>query len=532
MIHPYRRNRRLMSCMRPYRPREVQIVDEIVEPLAHRLGRGVVVGQQIGREVVRVHRFDVGGERLGAVHREPARHQRPLVAVHPHHEGHRMLPALGVHGQRVVGNRPAVDVRGPDVAGAQERAARSRPDRREHLAGRGRPHRRERRLRVEVTRPEGGGDGRPLRLGRRQVPGVALEGPVPAVNPVALGDGAVEEPGGLRHQHDRHHRPAPGRLAEDGHAAGVAAERRDVVAHPLEARHHVEEPVVARGAVRRLGRQGGVGEKAEDVQAVVDGHHHRALGRQSGAVVDGGRARAAGVAAAVDPVEHRQGLGRLRRRPHVQEEAVLALSDALPPALDADRARLAGVAHPVPGHDRRRGTPAQLAYGRGRERDALERDDPVDRGFRPLDQAAGDRHRRVGRQHDRRRTALTGGRRRGDREQPRGQPERQDGPPAAHNRPKTGPDRRPPLLAFNPIPHRSPPARPVVQVPATLERCRSTQRGVPRRLPAASPPIVAFGFNPAGARTVLRRRLLAAGHFAASAARSRRRAPSRITAIE
>ena len=205
----------------------------------------------------------------------------------------------------------------------------------------------------------------------------------------------------------------------------------------------------------------GWARETEDVEAVVDGHHHRALGRQPGAVVDRGRTRAAGVAAAVDPVQHRQGLGRLRRRPHVQEEAVLGLVDALPPALDADRSRLAGVAHAVPGNDRRRRTPAQLAHGRGRERDALERDDAGDGGFRPLDQTAGDRHRRVGRQHDRRRTALTGGRRRRDCDQPRGQK-----PQASH-----------------PVPHRSPPPR------------------------------------------------LAVGHFA-SAARSRRRAPSRITAIE
>ena len=56
----------------------------------------------------------------------------------------------------------------------------------------------------------------------------------------ALHDGAVEEAARCRHRHERLHFAAAARLTEDRHIARVAAELRDVVAHPLQGREHVE----------------------------------------------------------------------------------------------------------------------------------------------------------------------------------------------------------------------------------------------------------------------------------------------------
>ena len=62
----------------------------------------------------------------------------------------------------------------------------------------------------------------------------------------ALADDLVEQPAGLRDHHHGVDGERSRRLAEDGDVAGVAAECRDVVAYPLQGRHHVEQRVVAR----------------------------------------------------------------------------------------------------------------------------------------------------------------------------------------------------------------------------------------------------------------------------------------------
>ena len=307
-----------------------------------------------------------------------------------------MLPPGAVHRERVVRDDPTVDVGSPDVAGAQERGPRFGV--RQDLGRACGPHRGQR---VVARRAKGLGHPYALRLGRLPAAGRLIERPVPAVNPVALGDRPVVEPGRLRHHHHRHHGPAAGRFAEDGDAVGVAPERGDVVAHPLEARHHVHDAVVARCAVRRLGRQRRMGEEAEHVEAVVDGDDHCAVHGERGAVVYGARAGAEVVAAAVNPVEDRTRLRRLARCPDVEEQAVLALVHLLRPVLHAGGAGLGRVAHAVPGDHRRWGLPAPVADRRRRERDALEGDDVriASRGG-ALDLATGDRHRRVGGEDD------------------------------------------------------------------------------------------------------------------------------------
>ena len=207
----------------------------------------------------------------------------------------------------------------------------------------------------------------------------------------------MEQPARLRDEHDRHDRAATGRLPEDRHPAGVPAERRDVVADPFEPRNHVQQAVVPGCAVRRLGGQGRVGQEAEDIEAVVDGDHHRPVRGERRPVVYGGRSGAAGVAAAVNPEQHRPRLCRLARRPDVEEQAVLVLGDVLAAVLDADDAGLRRIADPVPADDRGRRAPAQVADRRRGEGDSLERDDIGVAGrHRAPDRPARDGDRRLG----------------------------------------------------------------------------------------------------------------------------------------
>ena len=87
----------------------------------------------------------------------------------------------------------------------------------------------------------------------------------------AHGPRLVEQPlrGGSRQK--RHDGRAAGRLAEDRDVARVAAERGDVVAHPLERGHLVEQPRVAAA----LGRVDPAEvQEAEGPESVVDRHDH------------------------------------------------------------------------------------------------------------------------------------------------------------------------------------------------------------------------------------------------------------------
>ena len=169
----------------------------------------------------------------------------------------------------------------------------------------------------------------------------------------ALDDRAVEEPLGVGHREQGRDLPSAAGLAEHGHPGRVAAERLDVVAHPLEGGDDVEH---ARAAGRREVAAGQLGEvrRPEDVEAVVEGDDdHVAPVAQVDAVVGAGRPRAGAEAAAVQPHHDRVPAAVAEPpRPHVEEEAVLA-GDGLGAALRRRRAVLQGVAHAGP--RRRRG---------------------------------------------------------------------------------------------------------------------------------------------------------------------------------
>src|SRR5690606_8464343 len=152
-------------------------------------------------------------------------------------------------------------------------------------------------------------------------------------------------------------------LAEREHPLRVAAERRDVVAHPREREHEVELAHVA--GVREPGSAEALQvQVAERIQAMVDGDDDDVLrGRQPPPVVQRAGAGAVRVGAAVD-VEHDRAPTVVQpRRPDVQEQAILA--DALAGAVLRRRGTvLEGIGGNVPARGRkRRHEPARARVG-------------------------------------------------------------------------------------------------------------------------------------------------------------------------
>ena len=133
----------------------------------------------------------------------------------------------------------------------------------------------------------------------------------------ALGDGAPEQPGGAGHGQQRADAHRPGRLAEDGDVAGIAAEGADVVPHPLQRGDLVEQAAIGVS----------VAEIEEPIGAdpVVDGHADDAVAGETAAVIPGRRTRAViREHPARDPHHHRLPGRPEVGRPDVEGQAVLA----------------------------------------------------------------------------------------------------------------------------------------------------------------------------------------------------------------
>ena len=132
----------------------------------------------------------------------------------------------------------------------------------------------------------------------------------------ALQHGAPEQPCGTGHRQQRRDAHGAGRLTHDGDGVRVAAERRDVVAHPLQGRHLVEETEVR----RRVGQE----RETLDAEPVVDRDGDHTVAGEGGAVHQRDRAGAVDEGPAVDPHEHREtrcaGVGG----PYAQVEVVVA----------------------------------------------------------------------------------------------------------------------------------------------------------------------------------------------------------------
>ena len=157
----------------------------------------------------------------------------------------------------------------------------------------------------------------------------------------ALGHRPMEQPLGRRHAEQRAHLARAPRLAEDGDAARIAAEVRDVVADPLESRDDVAHAGVAGISVLFAAELGQVHEP-ERVQPVRDADDHDVvLAREVGAVIGHHPGRAGRIAAAVQPHHHRALAACANAgRPDVQVETVFAHRLAQVerfPFLDEDR---------------------------------------------------------------------------------------------------------------------------------------------------------------------------------------------------
>ena len=186
-----------------------------------------------------------------------------------------------------------------------------------------------------------------------------------------LDHGPVEQaPRGRRDHQPGHDGPAR-RFAEDGDVLGVAAEGRDIGAHPFQRRGHVHQAIVrGRLARRPLGRQGRMIEEAQTSQPIVQCDDHHAAPGQGGPIIQRRGARTVHHPAAMDPDHHRRRRTGAGWPPDVQVQTILAHrqgADARIPAgrrLDADRPIGAGVALTLPG---RRGT-GRPPPARGRRR--------------------------------------------------------------------------------------------------------------------------------------------------------------------
>ncbi len=189
-------------------------------------------------------------------------------------------------------------------------------------------------------------------------------------------EAALEKSLGERARLQRGHGHGARRLADDRHFSRIAAEFVDVASNPLERRHLIEKAVVARGVMRRLRRQIRMRHIAERADPVVEADEDHAFLGDVFAAVHRHPAGAEREAAAVDPDDHGQAGAEfgVAARPDVQIQAVLAgrffpeimIEVVAAQNLNAFGGHAVGVIDALPGLDRLRLAPAQIASGCGR----------------------------------------------------------------------------------------------------------------------------------------------------------------------
>ena len=201
-----------------------------------------------------------------------------------------------------------------------------------------------------------GPDLAPFARGRSAVRSLSVQRRLQFSTQSRLDHGPVEQaPRGRRDHQPRHDGPAR-RFAEDGDVPGVAAEGRDIGAHPFQRRRHVHQAIVrGRLAGRSLGGQRRMIEEAQPPQPIIQADDHHAPPGQGRSVVQRRGAGAVDHPPAVNPHHDRRRLTGAGRPPDVQVQTVLAhrqRADAGIAAgrrLDADRPIDAGVALTLPG---------------------------------------------------------------------------------------------------------------------------------------------------------------------------------------
>ena len=240
-----------------------------------------------------------------------------------------------------------------------------------------------------------GGDGKRTQAGRglsaaARCSGECLAGSLSGVKGLrvqrvsaAFDDGFVKEAFRGRRGELREDAEAPRRFAEDGHVPRIAAEEPNVVADPAESELLVHEAVVTGGigiaiavAIRICvcPGKGGMGEKAESTETVIDGHDDDPVLNQGGGIVVVAFTKDEG--AAMDPNHHRARAEEIVgvRSENIQEEAILRNGRDTERRgwLRAVVSKLRGLERREPWSVRNRRAPAQIAHRRRGVRNAEE----------------------------------------------------------------------------------------------------------------------------------------------------------------
>ena len=244
--------------------------------------------------------------------------------------------------------------------------------------GRGRQDRLGRRLAqlLEIRRADFAHEGDPVSLRFRQRRQKAARG---REHRAALSDRAREKALGEWRGHKRADGFGPGGFPRDRHHFRIAAESRDVASDPLQRRDQIQHAIVAGRAMLRFAAQFRMGEKAERVEAVVQGHHHDAVGGEPGSVIARLRARADDKSAAVNPDHDGKPVGASRRsrRPDIDIETVLGdAANGRVDVVEDDALKRVGSEgfrrpHAAPRRDGLRRAPAQRPDWRRGVRNAL-----------------------------------------------------------------------------------------------------------------------------------------------------------------
>ena len=209
----------------------------------------------------------------------------------------------------------------------------------------------------------------------------------------ALADRAVEQAIRRGHGEQDPDLLTAARLTEHRDVAGVTAERRDLVPHPLERGGEIEEADHA-GRCEVVAHRGTEVQQAEHPESVVDPDHHDVTATsQLGSVVERTGRGARVETAAVQPHHHRAaGVVTDPGGPHVEHEAVFALLGGIGHPVDdlgalaaaarhvdlrTARPEVERVTHPDPRFDGRGCTEAARTCRGRRVRHPLERPDAV-----------------------------------------------------------------------------------------------------------------------------------------------------------
>ena len=194
----------------------------------------------------------------------------------------------------------------------------------------------------------------------------------------ALGDRLAEQALCRRHRQQRRHAHPAGRFAEYRYIARITAEGGDVLLHPLQSRHLVQQSAVRAGVVQE--------QEAVATEAVVDRHADNAVPREAVTGVVGDGPGAVHERASVYP--HHDGEVGLAwiRGPDIQVQAIVAGYDRLGQKLVVrfrvgrlgDRRSVRhDVPDAIPGLGMGRRAHPVRTERRSRVGDALERGDPA-----------------------------------------------------------------------------------------------------------------------------------------------------------